>query len=125
MTLSCRGVRGATTATENTPEAIVEATRELLAELAAVNGIDPLDVASVLFTTTADLTAAFPAAAARALGWIDTALMGSIEMANPHQPPHCIRVLIHWNTTLTQAQIRHLYLRGAESLRPDRAATQP
>lgn len=121
MSIRCRGVRGATTACENTPAAIVEATRELLEAVVAANGIAADDVASAFFTTTPDLTAAFPARAARELGWLDVALLGAQEMDVPAQPPRCIRVLIHWNTALPQAAIRNVYMRGAEALRPDRA----
>jgi chorismate mutase len=122
MSIFCRGVRGATTASANTPEAILEATRELLVTLIEGNGLRPEDVASVFFTTTPDLNAAFPARAARDLGWLDVALLGAQEMEVPGAPPRCIRVLIHWNTSLPQAAIRHAYLRDAASLRPERGA---
>jgi chorismate mutase len=123
MTMMCRGVRGATTADANTEDALLEATRELLTQLVEANGIDPADVASVYFTATPDLQAAFPAKAARQLGWLDTALMCAQEMAVPGQPARCVRVLIHWNTERPQAAIEHVYLRGATVLRPDRAGT--
>ncbi len=118
---SCRGVRGAVLAAADTPEAIHEATRELLLEMIEANGIEEQDVASILFTVTPDLTAAYPATAARQLGWFDTALLTNIEMQPPKTPDRCVRVLIHWNTTLSQKEIQHIYIRGAESLRPDRA----
>jgi chorismate mutase len=123
MTVICRGVRGATTAEANTEGAILEATRDLLSRLVEANGLDPLDVASVFFTATPDLDAAFPAKAARELGWVDVALMCAQEMAVPGQPPRCIRVLIHWNTSRHPSDIQHVYVRGAERLRPDRAAS--
>lgn len=69
----CRGIRGATTADANTAEAILSATRELLIELIRRNGIRQEDVASVIFTTTPDLTAEYPALAARQLGWHEAA----------------------------------------------------
>ena len=97
--LVCRGVRGATTADANTAPAILEATRDLLERLISANGIEAEDIASVWFTTTPDLNAEYPALAARQLGWHDTALMCSHEMAVPHGLKACIRVLIHWNTT--------------------------
>ncbi len=118
---SCRGVRGAVLAESDTPEAILAATRELLETLIGANGIKEEDVASIIFTTSPDLTAAYPATAARQLGWYDVALLSAQEMAPPDSPPHCIRVLIHWNTRLSQKEIRHIYMNGAESLRPDRA----
>lgn len=117
--LKCRGVRGATTVEADTAEAILDATRELLEEIILVNRIAEDDVASVFFTTTPDLTAEFPAKAARALGWRRTALMGSQEMDVPHSIVRCIRVLIHWNTEKPLDQIRHVYTRGALVLRPD------
>ncbi|WP_029215146.1 chorismate mutase [Kallotenue papyrolyticum] len=121
MLIYCRGVRGATTAAANTSEAILSATRELLSLIVAANAIDSADVASAIFTVTSDLDAEFPALAARQLGWIDVPLLCSREIAVPNALPRCIRVLIHWNTTKSQREIQHIYIRGAERLRPDRA----
>jgi chorismate mutase len=122
MTLTCRGLRGATTADENTREAILEATRDLLERLVAANELRPQDIASAIFSTTADLTAEFPAVAARQLGWTDTALLNTHEMAVPGSLARCIRVLIHWNTTRAAAEVVHIYIRGARTLRPDLVA---
>jgi chorismate mutase len=122
MTLTCRGLRGATTADENTREAILEATRDLLERLVAANDLRPQDIASAIFSTTADLTAEFPAVAARQLGWTDTALLNTHEMAVPGSLARCIRVLIHWNTTRTASDVVHIYIRGARTLRPDLVA---
>lgn len=119
MAMMCRGVRGATTCEANTADAILAATRELLDELILVNEIAEDDVASVFFTTTPDLTAQFPAKAARDLGWRRTALIGSQEMDVPHGIVRCVRVLIHWNTEKTIDEIRHVYTKGALALRPD------
>jgi len=113
-----RGIRGATT-TDNTSEAILAATRELLEALIAANKLDPNDVASAIFTVTPDLTAAFPAQAARELGWSHVALFSAQEMTVPGSLPHCIRVLIHVNTHRRQDEMVHVYLRGATVLRPD------
>jgi chorismate mutase len=121
MATACRGVRGATSVDANTKDAIIAATRELLEALVAANGIDPADVGSVFLTATPDLDADFPAQAARQLGWDDTALLCAQEMAVPGATPGLVRVLIHWNTTKTQAEIEHVYLKGARGLRPDRA----
>ena len=118
----CRGVRGATTVEENTREAILSATRELLVQMAAANDIHPDDMTSVFFTTTPDLTAEYPAAAARQFGWRAVAMMCGHEMAVPDGLERCIRVLLHWNTDKAVADIRHIYIRGAERLRPDWAA---
>lgn len=120
MIMMCRGARGATTVAENTREAILAGTRELLQRLIEANDIDPDDVASVIFTTTPDLNAEFPAVAARQLGWYDQALLCAHEMSVPGALDRCIRILIHWNTTKGPNEIKHVYINGAERLRPDR-----
>src|SRR6476660_8415111 len=88
----CRGVRGATFVAVDTPAAIWEATRELLEAIAEANGIDTVDIASVFFTTTVDLRSAFPARAARQLGWIAVPLLGATEMDRPGAPERVSRV---------------------------------
>jgi chorismate mutase len=123
MAISCRGVRGATTVTENSAEAILEATRELLQATVAANSINEPDIASVILTATPDLDAVYPAVAARQLGWTRTALMCVQEMAVPGSLPRCVRVLIHWNTDRSLDELRHVYLREARSLRPDLAVS--
>jgi chorismate mutase len=120
----CRGVRGATTVEHNTREAILRGTRELLTQMIEANDIHPDDVASAIFTTTPDLTAEYPALAARQLGWHDVALLCTHEMAVPHGLKHCIRVLLHWNTEKLASEIQHVYIKGAVNLRPDRAAVE-
>lgn len=115
----CRGVRGATVAEANTQEAILARTRELLQRMVDANEIDPADVASVIFTTSPDLNAEFPAAAARQLGWYDQALLCGHEIAVPGALERCIRILVHWNTPKSAREIEHIYMHGAESLRPD------
>ncbi|MBN1963793.1 MAG: chorismate mutase [Anaerolineae bacterium] len=122
---ACRGVRGATTASADTADAILRATRELLDALIRANDMHEADVASIFFTTSPDLTAAYPAAAARQLDWTDVALLSAQEMAPPGSVPRCIRILVHWNTSLPQHAIQHVYMRGAEVLRPDRAQQHP
>jgi chorismate mutase len=122
MTVRCRGIRGATTCEENTREAILEATRDMLVRLIEANGLHPDDIASAIFSTTPDLNAEFPAVAARALGWLDTALICGHEMAVPGALQRCIRVLVHWNTERRADEVVHVYIRGAASLRPERAA---
>ncbi len=123
MTMYCRGIRGATTADANTPDAILRATRELLLLIIRENDLDSADIGSAIFTTTPDLYAEFPALAARELGWHDVALMCGHEMNVPGALRSCIRVLIHWNTPKTQTEIQHVYIRGARSLRPDRSTS--
>ncbi len=114
-----RGVRGATTIDEDSAEAIWSATRELLERIVQANAIDEDDVASVIFTTTPDLTAAYPAKAARDMGWTQVALIGCQEMGVPTGIPRCIRILIHWNTPKNNEDLHHVFLRGATVLRPD------
>jgi len=123
--MPCRGVRGATTADANTREAILKATRELLALIIRENGIQREDVASAVFTTTRDLDAEFPALAARQFGWFDTALMCFNELDVPGSLRRCIRILIHWNTDKSADEIVHVYIKGAVNLRPDRSELPP
>ena len=113
----CRGVRGATTAEANTGEAIHGATTELLESLIKENSIEERDVASVIFTMTPDLTAVFPAAAARRLGWNSTALLGAVETDVPGSLNRCIRVLILVNTDKEPGELVNVYLRGTDTLR--------
>ncbi|HXQ27991.1 MAG TPA: chorismate mutase [Gemmatimonadales bacterium] len=121
MTKILRGLRGATTATANTPQAILEATEELLRAVQDANGFAPDDVESVFFTSSPDLTAEYPARAARALGWHLVPLLGATEVAVPNGLPRCIRLLIHVYTTRAPQELKHIYLRDAVQLRPDRS----
>jgi chorismate mutase len=121
--LSVRGIRGATTATANTSEAITEATEELLRELVRINDLDSADIAFAYFTTTSDLTAEYPALAARSLGWLDVPLMCGHDMnvaqPNPRGVPMCIRILLLYNTPRPQQAMRFAYLRGADAIKAD------
>ena len=123
--LMCRGVRGATTVTENTKEAILAATRELLYTMIWHNDIEPDDVASVYFTTTLDLNATYPATAARQFGWYDVPLLCGNEIDVPDGLPRCVRILLHWNTDKTAKEITHVYLHDATTLRPDKETVPP
>ncbi|HET8907166.1 MAG TPA: chorismate mutase [Ktedonobacterales bacterium] len=116
--MRCRGLRGATTAADNSTEAILAATRELLERLMARNALAIEDIASAFFTVTDDLDAAYPALAARALGWTEVALLCAREIPVPGSVARCIRVLLHINTTKGQGDLRHVYLREAVGLRP-------
>lgn len=116
---ACRGIRGATTAAANTAEDILEATDELLRMVIQLNDLDSADVASVIFTTTPDLTATFPALAARNIGWTEVPLMCAHEMAVPGSLKQCVRILIHVNTTRSATEIKHVYLKGARALRSE------
>ncbi|HWO94595.1 MAG TPA: chorismate mutase [Dehalococcoidia bacterium] len=118
----CRGVRGATTVDENSREAIVEATVELLTAMVRENDLLADDVASAFFTTTPDINAEFPALAAReALKWTNVAMLCGHEMSVPGSLPKCLRILLHANTEKRQDEIVHVYLKGARVLRSDLA----
>ncbi|MEZ6119208.1 MAG: chorismate mutase [Pirellulaceae bacterium] len=123
--MTCRGVRGATTADENSRESVLGATRQLLALMIRQNDIDPNDVASAIFTTTMDLTAEFPALAARQLGWFDVPLLCTHEIDVPGSLRKCIRVLLHWNTDKAPQDIQHVYVKEAVRLRPDLSDIPP
>lgn len=121
----CRGVRGATTVEANTREAILKGTRQLLALIIRRNEIDPLDVASAVFTVTKDLNAEFPALAARQMGWLDVPLLCGYEVEVPGSLSLCVRIMLHWNTTKSQKEIQHVYIHDAVSLRPDLSKLPP
>ena len=123
--MPCRGIRGATTTENNSPEENLKATRQLLAQMIRQNGIEPEDVVSAIFSTTTDLDAEFPALAARQLGWLDVALMCVHELDVPGSLRHCIRILLHWNTDKAADAIVHVYVKEARKLRPDRSHLPP
>lgn len=117
MTQVCRGLRGATTAQANTREAVLEATRELLECLVEANALNTDDLAATFFTTSPDLNAEYPAAAARQMGWEYVPLICGHEMNVPTGLPLCIRVMILVNTEKRPEDMNHLYLRDAKDLR--------
>jgi chorismate mutase len=118
-----RGIRGATTAEANSAEAITAATEELLLELIRLNELDLAEVCFAYFTTTHDLTAEFPAYAARRLGWVDVPLLCGhdmdVRLPNPRGLPMCIRILLLYNTDRPQSAMRSAYLRGAQAIKAD------
>ena len=121
--MAIRGIRGAITASENTADAIVEATEEVLRELIALNDVDSEEVAFAYFTTTPDLDAEFPALAARRLGWVNVPLLCghdmNVTLPNPRGVARCVRVLLLYNTDRPQREMRHAYLRGAAAIKAD------
>jgi chorismate mutase len=117
--VAVRAVRGAIQVDENDRAAILEGTSELVTEVLNRNRIRPADLISIVFTATPDLTAEFPAYAARLLGLTDVPLLCSTEIAVPGAMPRVLRLLAHVETTLARADIRHVYLRGAAALRTD------
>jgi chorismate mutase len=123
--MAIRGIRGATTVTADEPDLILEATRELLEAILSVNeSMKPEDVGSALFTVTDDLASTFPAQAARQMGWGLVPMMCAREIPVPGSLRRVIRVLVHWNTEMSQNEITHVYLRDAVKLRPDLVAAQ-
>ncbi len=121
----CRGVRGAITVEENSRESILQNTRQLLALMIRRNDIAADEVASAIFSVTPDLTAEFPALAARQLGWVDVPLLCTNEISVPDSLPRCVRILVNWNTERPQKEIVHIYLREAVALRPDLSKLPP
>ena len=120
-----RGIRGATTVDADEAGQVLSATGELLEAILSVNQLEDFDeVVSAIFTTTSDLSSTFPAEAARELGMHQVPLLCASEIPVPGSMPLCIRVLLHINTTKTQAEIVHVYLRDAQRLRPDVMSAQ-
>jgi chorismate mutase len=115
--MSCRGIRGATTVDSNTKQDILNAGKELLQKMIDANELVPEHVACAIFTTTQDLNAEFPAAAARQLGWSHTALLCAQEMNVPGSLQQCLRILILYNTEKSAEEIVHVYIKGATTLR--------
>ena len=116
--MSCRGIRGAITVTANNKENIIAACKELLEEMVQANGIEIDEVAAILFTTTQDLNAEFPAAATRELAWPQhLALLCGHEMNVPNSLHRCLRILMLVNTEKGTEEIKHIYLREARGLK--------
>lgn len=120
--MKMRGIRGAVTVDADDSQAIVAATKRLLTAMVEQNGVDLDDIASVLFSLTPDLRAAFPALGAREMGWVHVPMLHFSEIDVPGALPRVIRVLMHVNTPLAQTDVEHVYLDGARVLRPDLAA---
>jgi len=121
--MDMRGLRGATTVGEDQADQVIAATKELLEAMLAANpGMQTDCIASVVFTVTDDISSAFPALAARQMGWGSVPMICAREIPVPGSLPLCIRVLLHWNTDVPQATVRHVYLRDAVKLRPDLAS---
>lgn len=118
--MNTRGIRGATTISADEKEGVLSATQELLTSILEANpDLQIADIASVIFTTTEDIVSAYPALAARHIGWDFVPMICAHEIPVPGSLPLCIRALIHWNTDLEQDAVQHVYLRDAVVLRPD------
>ena len=122
--LACRGIRGATTVETNTAEDILEATTELLTALIRLNGLEADEVASAIFTTTPDLTATFPAVAARELGWAEGTLVCAHEMAEPGGLGGVVRILLHFSNERAGAALRDFNVKGEAAIRPGWAVAE-
>ena len=115
-----RAIRGATTVTVNTIEAIREAVTELLEAIEIHNSLDPDDIVSIIFTATQDLDVIFPAAIARERPhWQNVPLLDVQQMHVAGSLEKCIRIILHVNTPKLQGEMQHVYLQGAKNLRPD------
>ena len=114
-----RGIRGANRISENTREAILSATREVLQAMLSANAVNTEDIAAIYFTLTPDLNAAFPAEAARQLGMTRVPLLCMQEIGVPGSMSRVVRVLMLVNTTLGQSKIKHVFLGDTQQLRDD------
>ena len=117
--MAIRGIRGATSVTDNSATAILTATKELLTAIIETNSIITEDIASIFFTSTAELDAIFPAKAARELGYTDTPLMCAKELEVVDAVPMLVRILIHVNSNRSQSEFTPIYLGEAKKLRKD------
>lgn len=117
--VTVRAVRGATQVDRNEREDVLEATAELVRAVLDRNALSPADLISVIFTATPDLTADFPAYAARAMGITDVPFLCATEIDVPGAMPRVVRLLAHVDTDLGRDDVRHVYLRGAAALRTD------
>lgn len=117
--MSTVAIRGAITVEYNSAENILEATKELLSEIEKKNKLDRDKVISIVFSCTSDLDKAYPAKAARQLGYLNAALMCFNEMYVVGSIARCIRVMVLYNSDLEQKNVKHIYLKEAKALRPD------
>ena len=117
--MAVRAIRGAIQVDADTRDDVLEGSAELVKAVLDRNGLSADDIISILFTATPDLTAEFPAYAARLLGLVDVPLMCASEIAVPGAMPRVLRLLAHVETPLSRADVRHVYLRGAAQLRTD------
>lgn len=114
-----RSIRGATTVDKDTKQDVISATKELLQQIIRCNDVNINDIVNIVFTATTDIKSEFPTVAARELGLVDVPLIDCQQMMRDGVLEYCIRVMLTYNTEKTQTDIKHIYLRGAEVLRPD------
>jgi len=121
-----RGIRGATVVEVDQPELVFAATRDLLRAILDANPtLQTRDLASVFFTVSGDLNSAYPAQAARDMGWTHVPMLCTQDILVSGGLKRCIRVLLHWNSDLPQDSIKHVYLGAASNLRPDLSTVKP
>lgn len=114
-------VRGAITVDSNTKENIINDTKILLKDILKRNNINIEEIISIVFSATKDLTAAYPAIGARELGIVNASLMCVSEMYVEKSLDKCIRIMVSVNQAKSQKEVKHVYLKGAQKLRPDLA----
>ena len=119
MSSAVRALRGATTVDADTAEQVNARVQALVSEMLAANQVDKEDLISIVFTATEDITALFPATAARVVGLGDVPLLCARELSVKGGTPLCIRVLMHLTTDRPRSALRHIYLEGAKNLRDD------
>lgn len=117
--MSVRAIRGAVQVRANTVTAIHDGVKELIATIMRSNSLTPAEVISVFFTSTPDLTAAFPATACREIGFESVPLLGAVEVDVPGALDRVIRVMVHCESSRPREAILHVYLYGAAALRQD------
>ena len=117
--MAVRAVRGAVQVSGNDRDEVLAGTAELVTEVMNRNQFSTDDVISVIFTATPDLTAEFPALAARKLGFQEVPLLCALEISVPGAMPHVVRLMMHVETSKARAALHHVYLRGAAALRLD------
>jgi chorismate mutase len=117
--VAVRAVRGAIQVAADDRAEILAGAAELVTEVMTRNELSTDDVISVVFTATNDLTAEFPALAARKLGFQEVPLLCAAEISVPGAMPRVVRLMMHIETGKARTDIQHVYLRGAAALRLD------
>ena len=115
-----RGIRGASSVASNTKEEIWQTARTLVTKIMSMNGLKADDIGALIFSSTKDLTAAFPTTGLRQLkAFRLVPLFDTLEVDVEGSLPMCIRVLILVDTDIDPRNICHVYLGEAKNLRPD------
>jgi len=123
--MATRAIRGATSVSANDATEILEKTAGMVEAAIRANNVRSEDIVSLIFVVTPDLDAAFPARAAREMGFVNVPLLDMVSPAVAGAMPRLVRMLLTWNTDLEQSAVKHVYLGEAESLRPDWVKPRP